>query len=475
MPLQTTRLRIRGVMLEAMRISDWLIVLIGIEGASFLIRNRARRNWFLAMAGTAVVYKLAVEPTQWQMLPAFAAYLLLAVLFFVKPPAGNTDRRTPVLAAAAFAIFLCLSTAMLCWVLPMFVLPEPDGPYAVGTRTVQYVDPATGRPLVVQFWYPAERETLERRARYTRLREAKPLFAYESSIRTNSFADAPVAGRGELPVLLFNHMWAGGRTQDTFLTEELASYGYVVAAIDHPGNAARVELADGRVLRSTMANALSSVDTSTPAAIEALWSQELANWVQDSRFVLDRVQAANDRLRRADEPEQPDDFLHGRLDLTRVGAFGHSFGGAASMALLGADPRVRGAVNLDGWTFNGMDGRTTQPVLFVYEGSGQVRRPPVTTDAQLDRDDNAAIDASLARYGGERAFVAGTQHLDFTDRTLVSPLHGLTYTGPIVGARVRTIVRGLVLGFFDRTLYDGGSLPRYPEVTLETSRAQGRP
>ena len=74
------------------------------------------------------------------------------------------------------------------------------------------------------------------------------------------------------------------------------------------------------------------------------------------------------------------------------------------------------------------------------------------------------MDESLARYGGCEAFIRGTQHADFTDETLVSPIGRLTYTGPLSPLRVRPIVRGLVLGFFDQTLRQKGSLPTYPEV-----------
>ena len=115
-----------------------------------------------------------------------------------------------------------------------------------------------------------------------------------------------------------------------------------------------------------------------------------------------------------------------------------------------------------------MQGRTTQPGAVRLRGRGASagdRR--WGTDAQVDADDNAAVDGSLQHYGGLRAYVAGTQHLDFTDQTLVSPIQRLTHTGPIKGARVREITRGLVLGFFDQELKGKGNVPAFAEVRME--------
>ena len=148
------------------------------------------------------------------------------------------------------------------------------------------------------------------------------------------------------------------------------------------------------------------------------------------------------------------------------------FGGAASIALIGAPPngapRVQAAANLDGWTFNAIDRRTTEPILLVYAThdarTAGVEPTGDSVDAQLERSDRAMLDRSLAQYGGARLYVAGTQHADFTDQTLVSPLQRLTFTGPLPGVRARQITRALILSFFDQALKHQGSLATFPEV-----------
>jgi len=69
----------------------------------------------------------------------------------------------------------------------------------------------------------------------------------------------------------------------------------------------------------------------------------LEDHVADASFVLDEME----RWNRPDSTE----LLASRMDLTRVGVFGHSFGGALAASLCLAEPRVVAGINMDGWTF----------------------------------------------------------------------------------------------------------------------------
>ena len=115
-------------------------------------------------------------------------------------------------------------------------------------------------------------------------------------------------------------------------------------------------------------------------------------------------------------------------------------------------------------------------MLFVYEArdaglAGGLPTGP-SVDDRLERSDRELVDHSLQTGGGFRAYVGGTQHADFTDAVLESPLQRLTWTGPIRPVRAETITRGLVLGFFNQTLKgEGSGPPAYPEVRMETRPA----
>ncbi len=68
-------------------------------------------------------------------------------------------------------------------------------------------------------------------------------------VRTNSCLDAPIA-EGAHPVILFSHGYTGAFTDYTFIFEDLASRGYVVASVDHTYEATAVEFPDGRFVKS---------------------------------------------------------------------------------------------------------------------------------------------------------------------------------------------------------------------------------
>ena len=437
-----------------MRTFEWILAAWATAGALGMVA-RPRAPWlgwaFCAVALLLVSLQAWREGAHWQLIPLQLGLLIVA--FGLVRGSGWM--------MTAVSLGLIVSTVALAWALPMFRLPKPTGEYAVGVRTLHLVDASRTsgpRELVTQIWYPAEAQGSP--ARYARRLEVSRLHSYEAEIRTNAWQNAPLAAGGEaFPLVIFGHRWGGTRTQDTFLAEELASHGYVVAATDHPGNAARVEGRDGRVVTGTMG---SLIDPARGVAqVMASWNAELEVWTADDEFVLDALASASGET----------GWLKGRLDMSRVAAVGHSFGGASSMRLLGLDPRVKCAVNMDGWTFGGLERRTGQPVLYLYAALPRAVNPEPwlpppgnSEDDQLERIDRAIVTASLKRYGGYEAYLYGTQHGDFTDATLGSPIQRLTYTGPIAGDRIRTMTRALVLGFLDQTLKGTGTLPEFPEL-----------
>jgi predicted dienelactone hydrolase len=420
-----------------------------------LLTGRWPRTGRLLMA--AALLDLAAhavfEGAHWQMIPAYAAAGILCLAAW--KPGGSKIRFQRFMAWPA--LLLASASVLFSFVLPMFSLPEPTGRYPVGTSILYLKDstriedasPAAGsaRELMVQLWYPAQ-PSRNRFARYREPRETDVLSSYQSAILTHSRLDAPVAQAGApFPVILFNHAWGGRRTNDTFLTEELASHGYIVASIDHTYNARLVAFPDGRMARGIAANDINAPDSSTPERVRAIWDKELAKWVADQRFVLDRLEAMN---RAAGSP------WSGRLDTDHAGAIGHSFGGAAATAECALDRRVHAAVNMDGWFFDAIHERgPNQPLLVINAITGQKSGTPgsnATVGAVLDATDGADTEASLRRYGGYLLAVKGAAHEDFTDQPLVSPLRIVSHCGAIPARRIQNIVRTYVVAFFGKTL-----------------------
>ncbi|MCC7383164.1 MAG: hypothetical protein IT384_15100 [Deltaproteobacteria bacterium] len=105
------------------------------------------------------------------------------------------------------------------------------GPHPVGVTTLELE--SEGRTLPVDVWYPAEEGGIGERYRLfladVQLAEMiSPLSAVRDA--------APNRSDGPYPIVVFSHGNGGVRFQSVYLTEHLASHGFVVAAPDHVGN-----------------------------------------------------------------------------------------------------------------------------------------------------------------------------------------------------------------------------------------------
>lgn len=245
------------------------------------------------------------------------------------------------------------------------------GPYPAGVTTLDM----NGTPLEV--WYPAEpgSEAGQRRDHYD-LRAWLPSAAAERISDadaplywTNAWRDLPVAQGISAPLVLFSHGLAGYRSQSSFLTEHLASWGFIVAAPDHVERGLAVVLEVG-VPRGDNA----------PQAL------------RDARAFLPTVP----RFTSA-------------LDMTRVASAGHSMGTLAAK-LLAQEDGVSAWIALAGAAFG--DG-PAKPTL-VMGG---------TTDALAQP---GPVRAAYEELDGLRRLVSieGAGHLAFSDICLIGREQG---------------------------------------------------
>lgn len=156
------------------------------------------------------------------------------------------------------------------------------------------------------------------------------------------------------------------------LFEDLASHGWVVAAIDPPYNFVPVRFPDGRVLGKLPPSEQGWPDVFNNGDF---YRERMKHWARDVSFVIDKLAAL-------DGEAGP---FGGRLDLQRgVGVFGHSNGGSAAGTARLLDHRVRSAINLDGtgpdgalYLARGRNDGGTQPLLWVLRGNvdKEVYRP----------------------------------------------------------------------------------------------------
>ncbi|MFI9203227.1 alpha/beta fold hydrolase [Streptomyces sp. NPDC053048] len=332
---------------------------------------------------------------------------------------------------------------------PILRLPAPSGPYPVGARTLHLIDssrndpwkPRIGvrelmltvlRPAVPGRGFPrAPQMTPDAAAHFTTVAQPihPPLPAAGvdwAATLTHARAGAPPLP-GRRPVLLYSPGGGDARTMGSSLAVDLASHGWTVLTVDHPGDAAEVEFPNERPGRERVRP---TVLEGPPDA--ATFRTMIDTRVADLRFVLDA------------------------LGLDRVGVYGHSAGGTAAAQALHEDRRIAAAVNLEGY-LDQMDGellpvarqRTDRPLLLA--GTDGFR------DARLDRSW-----AALLAHAGPvaRRQLDDTGHWVFTDyAALVPQLHeaGLmtadgraAMVGPADPRVTVPAVRDLVRSFFAR-------------------------
>jgi predicted dienelactone hydrolase len=358
-------------------------------------------------------------------------------------------------------------------------LPQPTGPFAVGRVTVEWVDLSRTEPpspdraprtLMVDIWYPADAS------------KASPapyldVAAFEHAIgaaglrrqlggaydavkdghaRTHAVQRAPFARSvTRAPVLIFSP--GGGLVREIYAAqlEDLASHGFVVAALTHPYDGIVSVYSDGHAI------VYDPKRWPTIPSFLGEWNLNQLEWhARDIRFVLDELERAN----RTPRPELP---FAGHLDVARVGVFGHSFGGVAAAKACQTDRRITACLDEDGlagrqpFDVDGGSWGSNQRYMLIARAAPA--GPPPDEDLvqmKMNREQAEALvvrldrdhDAALRLPGGSLDVVLDpmpTTHMDFTDLPL---LGAKTEADAETRARVVETIRGLTLAFFDWAL-----------------------
>lgn len=308
------------------------------------------------------------------------------------------SRSPRVLLAFTCAVSACASPAApeedrTCGGAAPYAAP---GPYPAAVTTVE----AAGTQ--VELWYPAAPGSEDGAAHDVYdLRdwlvgvvddipdEDAPLY------ETTAYRELPAA-EGRFPVLLFSHGLGSYRSQSSFLTAHLASWGFVVAAPDHTERGIRV------LVEATLPSFTESIETSR-ALLTYLLEEDT----------------------RAGAP------LFGRIDGARLGVFGHSAGAATAFGVAG-DPRVTAWAGLAGGKIDADPGK---PVLLMAASRD------VVVPAQLAAASYELIpEATPKRY----LELNGAGHQAFADICDIAVENGgLLGLADAYGLRVSPLVREL--------------------------------
>ena len=353
-------------------------------------------------------------------------------------------------------------------------------------------DPADHRRLLVEVWYPAEVRDgirpvpylpessqvfppmIQLLFDYARQRGSAEWDANKSGwaptfllnhiglVQSHSFRDMPVArANSAYPVLIFSHGYLIGHVrQNTALMEHLASHGYVIFSIAHPHETLFWTESDSSILTLDSKNPLmipqrdaalaqnsdlgvAEIDAivaapttaERDARLRAYLNNRVANWydtsgrlwLDDTRFVVQEIEKLNAHKH----------IFGGRLDLSRLGVIGMSFGGKIVARFCAADSRCRAGLDLDGGLplLQVLDNPPSQPMMVVYPADREARY-----DLLYKRLNGTVYRVSLHR-------ASHTHMMEFA--IMLDPLLRLRATR---ASNVLEIINAYALAFFDQEL-----------------------
>src|SRR3984893_14633857 len=412
----------------------------------------------------------------------------------------NAPRKQRRLARRIFKGFAALAmlgvlgiAALLAWLWlehrTEVTLPTPTGRFAVGRALYDWADeetldtlapgPGIKRDLLVWIWYPAVagpsaaigdylpvplRTAVERQSGVLL---TQFLTRDRSKVRTHSLRDADLSGQQRsYPVVI---MRAGASLEVwnySALAEDLASHGYVVVGFDAPYRTFTVVFPDGRVMTRTPENNPEVCLERTGPEQASCVNKLLTAWTGDIAFVLDRLE----RLNTSD----PSGKFTGRLDMTRVGVFGHSFGGAQAAQFCSQDSRCKAGIDVDGRPLGSVvQAGLHQPFMFLLsdQNSSGPEGRQVKADIQSIYDRLPPDGRLLLKIRGANHFFFSDDGALFKSHIVLGTFRMLRILG-IDGRRQLAVTTYCVHSFFDAYLKGESvsrlriSSPLYPEIQV---------
>lgn len=417
------------------------------------------KNRLLVRAAEVAIVLIALllpYGQKWRLIPLTGFLAVLGIIALLRWLGGR--RKDNVKKKTGSAIINCIFSILFISLLlvPAFLftgykgLPV-SGQYPIAQTSVIVIDSSRTDPfeqdgslreVPVHFYYPAEVEKGE-----------------------------------QFPLIVFSHGAFGYYESNTSTYMELASNGYVVAALDHPHHAFFTQDTAGKMVlvdqgffqTATTLNNSNSYDN--PEECYPIYREWMDLRTADMNSVLDALKAAGESGKLNDTlflPKNNADSILSVLkmiDMTKIGLMGHSMGGATSVQVGRERDDISAVIDLDGTMLG--------EYLGVEDGDYVINAEPYTVpllefanwEQYNERKEYPSLgyfypNEVLLSHGEECCYVTvrDTLHMDFTDLPLLSPTLGNMFgSGVRDNAETMTIVNGLVRDFFNAYLKGDGA------------------
>lgn len=354
------------------------------------------------------------------------------------------------------------------------MFPAPSGRYGVGTTEFHLIDsnrkeannPNAPRELMLHIWYPTNikignpnspynADAIENFKEFIFAQNTIPHWLLAGLQKTKIYEqhNAALANGNLFPVIIVTHGSGPMIQQYTWITEDLASYGYIVVGINHPYMAAITRFPDGRCIRSLIPS-----KKKEGKEIARTWKREqFETLAHDITFVLDNLAEFN---------AQPSSMFYKKLDLDHIGMAGHSGGGSLTMRMSLQDSRIKAGIAFD----SGLRGNLKMTPLQIpfLEIVGKKSRIWADAEGKIEREKLNQLCA--ASYGNMKIIeLEDIGHGAFTDlplllhETLLGKLFSKFITVDVDASaaearKMQNLAKKYTIGFFDKHLKDKPSL-----------------
>lgn len=451
-----------------------LLVLTIVPFVKRPLLQHLKPGYVLLFLGVLLSLHFIFEGWRWQMIPA---YLLVAILAW-RLKAVDVSKTVRLSFLRIIGFFGLSVLTLLAWVFPMvlpvFSLPEPSGPYSVGTEMIHVQtqkdelitkEPADKRELMLKIWYPSETDVSSIKSeKYVddasrsgfAMKYGLPPAALNYLDRVETYAFTGIhAADGSFPVLIFSHGYGSKATGYYALLTEIASQGYVIINMNHTFESLGATFPDGKTAyfdydfqRENSSEGMKVMEPLIEAfknelafeerhpivrkAVKEFYeSKSVDRWSEDMVSIIDLLELWNKK-----------GFLKDKLDLDKLGVFGHSNGGGAAGMVGLKDSRVKAAANLDGITWgNLIDSTYNIPFLYV-SADWPAEHQDINSHIYINKSNDYFYESKLLNSG----------HPNFMDIPFMIPVKSLAGTGEIDPYLGMEIVTKLVTSFFDKHL-----------------------
>ena len=435
-----------------MRPFEILTLILAIGALTALKTHKTRKVFLYLLFGTCIssILQYYFEGNRWQFMPIIFSLPLMYIFHKV-------EKHPLPWIKSLFLVFTLSLGFILSSIIPVFRLPDPRGTYKIGTETFHWRDSSRSelftiknttdfREIMVQAWFPIKEIQGKRPEPYldfmdlrtSKMAEAAGIPSFLPShlkyLTTNSFKSTECVIE-DAPVLIFSHGITGSRHIHQVMFEFLASRGYVIFAPDHSFDANITIFPDKRI-----ADYRSEI-TGHPDSIN-IRKMQMETRSYDITFIINQIEKVNSGIIKS--------TLFEKLSLERIAVGGHSYGGATATTASYLDNRIKACFNFDGWVSpipekvisNGLK----VPFLFIGR--------PTWDNSDYPSNYNRLkllLDNSLKpKYN---LILKRTQHLDFTDIPLFSPI--IKYVidvGELPASKSVPLLNNLVYEFLEKEL-----------------------